>query len=96
LDINFYNNRGRLQPNGHANVLVLRPLQRVAERYEPHGAEYGNSEQTDKIFNKALQKLIEEQLTQYIGKYKFRTPEDICPNSKGFQSFEGQFERLKK
>ena len=96
LDVAFYNNRGKLQPFGHANVLVLRPLQRVAERYEPHGAEYGNSEQTDKIFNKALQKLVEEQLTQYIGKYKFRTPEDICPNSKGFQSFEGQFERLKK
>lgn len=90
LDVMFYNNKGIKQDAGHANVLVIRPLIRVAERFEPHGAEYGNSEKTDKIFNKALKILVEDQLTQYIGEFKFRTPEDICPNSKGFQSFEGK------
>jgi hypothetical protein len=94
LNMRFFNNRGKEASSGHANVLVVRPLLRIMERYEPHGSEYGNSKSNDVIFNKALRKLVEEQMTYKIGKYKYREPNDICPNSDGFQSFEGQFDRL--
>ena len=80
---------------GHANMIVYRPLQRIVERFEPHGAEYGNSEQTDIIFNNLLKDLFETQMTKFLGKLRFKTPDEICPNSKGFQSFEGQLKGFK-
>jgi len=81
---------------GHANMLVYRPFQRLIERFEPHGRQYGNSEKGNDSINKQLKKLFEVYLTPYIGEVTFRDPEDICPNPKGFQSLESSLKGEKE
>lgn len=81
--------------SGHANMLVYRPFKRLVERFEPHGQAYGNSEVDNKAFNTQLKQLWEKDLIPYIGPVKFREPQEICPDSRGFQSLEGQLQKLK-
>jgi hypothetical protein len=73
---------------GHANMLVYRPFQRLVERFEPHGRQYGNSDKENDSVNNQLKQLFEVYLTPYIGQVRFRDPEDICPSKKGFQNLE--------
>jgi len=79
---------------GHANMLVYRPFKRVVERFEPHGQAFGNSMVDNASFNKQLRQLWETDLKPYIGDVRFREPDEICPNPKGFQSLEGQLKGL--
>jgi hypothetical protein len=79
---------------GHANMLVYRPFKRVVERFEPHGRAFGNSMVDNASFNKQLRQLWEEDLKPYIGDVRFREPDEICPNPRGFQSLEGQLRGL--
>jgi hypothetical protein len=81
--------------SGHANMLIYRPYKRIVERFEPHGQSYGNSITDNNAFNTQLKKLWEEDLTPYIGPVKFKEPQEICPNSKGFQSLENQLQKIK-
>jgi len=80
--------------SGHANMLVYRPFQRIIERFEPHGKEYGNSEKDNKSINNQLKDLFEISMKPYIGEIRFRDPEDICPSNKGFQSLESSIKNL--
>ena len=79
---------------GHANMLVYRPFKRLVERFEPHGRAFGNSMVDNASFNKQLRQLWEKDLTPYIGEVRFREPDEICPNPRGFQSLEGQLRGL--
>jgi len=82
--------------SGHANMLVYRPFKRLVERFEPHGVAYGNSMSDNKSFNDQLKDLWENKMTRFIGEVRFRTPEEVCPNPKGFQSFESSLKGLAK
>jgi len=79
---------------GHANMLVYRPFKRLVERFEPHGQAFGGSMVDNTSFNKQLRQLWETDLKPYIGDVRFREPDEICPNPKGFQSLEGQLRGL--
>jgi hypothetical protein len=79
---------------GHANMLVYRPFKRIVERFEPHGTAYGNSMVDNKSFNDQLKKLWETDLKKYLGDVRFKTPDEICPNPRGFQSLEGSLKGL--
>jgi hypothetical protein len=85
LSLKFGNSR-----TGHANMLVYRPFKRIVERFEPHGSAFGNSMADNTSFNKQLKQLWETDLKPYIGDVRFREPDEICPNPRGFQSLEGQ------
>ena len=82
--------------SGHANMLVYRPFKRLVERFEPHGVAYGNSMKDNKSFNDQLRDLWEKELTKWIGEVRFRTPEEVCPNPKGFQALENELKGLAK
>jgi len=82
--------------SGHANMLVYRPFKRLVERFEPHGVAYGNSMKDNTSFNDQLRDLWENKLTRFIGEVRFRTPEEVCPNPRGFQSLEGELKGLAK
>jgi len=82
--------------SGHANILIYRPFERTVERFEPHGATYGNSQKEDNSINSQLAELFEEKLNSYTdGEVRFVPPNEICPMKKGFQSLEGQIRKLK-
>jgi hypothetical protein len=82
--------------SGHANMLVYRPFQRLVERYEPHGRQYGNSDRDNDSINEQLKQLFEEDLTKILGPIRYRDPDDICPSGKGFQSLESQLGQIRK
>lgn len=82
--------------SSHANLLVYRPFQRIVERFEPHGQQYGNSEKYDNIFNNKLRQLFEEDLRPILGDIRYKKPSDICPNKRGFQSLENEIKDLKQ
>ena len=48
--------------SGHANILIYRPFERTVERFEPHGATYGNSPKEDSSINSQSAELFEEKL----------------------------------
>jgi hypothetical protein len=79
---------------GHANMLIYRPFKRIVERFEPHGRAFGNSMVDNTSFNDQLKELWEVNLKEWIGDVRFRTPEEICPNPRGFQSLEGSLKGL--
>jgi hypothetical protein len=81
---------------GHANLLVYRPFQRLVERFEPHGSQYGNSDKDNKSVNDQLRTFWEEDLKPFIGDVRFRDPDDICPTKQGFQSLESSLAGLKQ
>ncbi len=80
----------------HANLLIYKPFQRIIERFEPHGQQYGNSEKYDNVFNNKLRKLFEEDLKHILGDIYYKKPSDICPNKKGFQALESEIKNLKE
>jgi hypothetical protein len=80
--------------SGHANMLIYRPFKRLVERYEPHGQQYGNSMVDNKSFNDQLKTLFEVFLKPYLGDIRYRSPDEFCPNPRGFQSLEGQLKQL--
>lgn len=83
----------------HANLMIFRPYQKIIERYEPHGSEYGASGLSDDLLNKTLRKYFEETLKPELKEFtpRFKTPLQICPIgfTKGLQSIEG-LSNLKK
>jgi hypothetical protein len=79
---------------GHANMLIYRPFKRIVERFEPHGRAFGNSMVDNTSFNDQLQELWEVNLKEWIGDVRFRSPEEICPNPRGFQALEGSLKGL--
>jgi len=82
--------------NGHANMLIYRPFDRTVERYEPHGEAFSNSRKFDNSINSQLAELFEEKLNKYTdGEVRFVPPNELCPTKKGFQSLEGEIERLR-
>ena len=80
---------------GHANMLVYRPFKRIVERFEPHGIAFGNSMVDNTSFNDQLKELWEVNLKEWIGDVRFKTPDEICPNPRGFQSLEGSLGKIK-
>jgi hypothetical protein len=84
----------------HANLLVYRPYQKIIERYEPHGSEYGGTKTSDEYLNKVLKKYFEEELKDDLKQYtpRFKTPLQICPIGfiRGLQSIEGTSKLKKK
>jgi len=80
---------------GHANMLVYRPFQRIIERFEPHGRQYGSSDKDNASINAQLKQLFEEDLNRWVGPIRFRDPDDICPSGKGFQALENQLGQIK-
>jgi hypothetical protein len=79
----------------HANLLIFKPAERTIERFEPHGSAFGNSALADVVMNKFLKKLFEKDLTGFIGKVVYRSPDFLCPiMRKGWQSLEGQVASL--
>jgi len=72
----------------HANVLVIRPLLRTAERFEPNGSRgytYGTEEQV----NRLIKNLVENQMQSKIGTYKYIPPQNMCYH--GFQYLESRY-----
>ncbi len=81
--------------NGHANMLIYRPFERVVERFEPHGQQYGNSIEENKSINDQLTELFEVKLNDYTyGEVRFVPPIEVCPFRFGFQSLEGSLKGL--
>ena len=86
--------------DGHANLLIYRPFEKTIERFEPHGNEFQGSEgqDADKVFNSVLTRMFEVEMKPYLKEYtpKFISPDQVCPNPKGFQVLEGQVQSLKQ
>ena len=86
------------QKEGHANLLIYRPFEKTIERFEPHGNEFQGKagQDADKVFNSVLTRMFEVEMKPYLKEYtpKFISPDQVCPNPRGFQSLEGQVERL--
>jgi hypothetical protein len=84
----------------HANLMIFRPYQKIIERYEPHGSEYGGDSTSDELLNKVLRKYFEETLKPDLKEFtpRFKTPLQICPLgfTKGLQSIEGLSKLIKK
>jgi hypothetical protein len=85
---------------GHANLLIYRPYENTIERFEPHGSVYegkGGAE-ADKVFNIVLKRMFEVEMKRYLKEYtpKFISPDQICPNPKGFQILEGSIKGLQQ
>ena len=89
LSLKFGNNN-----SGHANMLIYRPFKRIVERFEPHGTAFGNSMVDNTSFNDQLKELWEDKLKDWIGDVRFKTPDEICPNPRGFQALEGSLNGL--
>ena len=83
---------------GHANMLIYRPFNKTIERFEPHGKAFSHGGKDDDTFNKVLKRMFEVEMKPYLKEYtpKFSNPSEICPNPRGFQSLEGQIEKLKE
>jgi hypothetical protein len=89
----------RFADGGHANLLIYRPFQQTIERYEPHGAKFsGRAKTTDRVVNEALKEMFEVKLKPILKEYtpKFISQDQICPNPKGFQAFEGSIIGLER
>jgi hypothetical protein len=83
----------------HANMLIYKPYEKIIERFEPHGASYReNKYNYDTELNDILKYMFEVLMKPYLKKYtpKLKTPDEICPNLKGFQSLEGPLKKLIK
>jgi len=78
---------------GHANLLIYRPLKKVIERFEPHGAIYFD----DGELNFQIHTLLKDYFKNLdgLGEYKptFRFAHEICPNTRGLQSIDDEFPR---
>jgi hypothetical protein len=98
LQLNFTNKekeKVEYTASTHANLLIFKPEERTIERFEPHGDMYGNTALGDVVFNKFLKKLFEKDLTGFIGKVVYRSPDFLCPMiDKGWQSLEGKVASL--
>jgi len=78
-------------------MLFYRPEKKTIVRFEPHGKAYQQGRTgEDEVFNKVLTRMFEVEMKPYLKQYtpKFSTPDEICPNPKGFQSLEGQLKGL--
>jgi len=83
------------KPDGHQNLLIYRPFERIIERFEPHGKLYGNDIRDNQNINAQLTELFEVKLNPYTnGRVRFFPPNEICPYYKGFQILEEQIKGL--
>jgi DNA ligase 1 len=81
--------------DGHQNLLIYRPFERIIERFEPHGKLYGNDIRDNLNINAQLTELFEVKLNPYTnGRVRFFPPNEICPYYKGFQTLEEQIKGL--
>lgn len=69
--------------SAHENVLVIRPLLRTVELFEPNGIL-----QPEKV-NKIIKNLVENQMKSQIGPYKYISPQNMCYH--GFQDLESRY-----
>ena len=77
----------------HANLLIYRPLKKTIERFEPHGARFRQGrDKDDERINNVLTRMFEVEMKPYLKEYtpKFISPDQICPNPRGFQKIEGE------
>jgi len=84
---------------GHANMLIYRPFKRIVEHFEPHGQSFAPNDiryiKDNESIQKQLIQLFEKDLTPFIGEVRYRRPDELCPDTRGFQSLEGELEGLK-
>jgi hypothetical protein len=81
---------------GHVNLLIYRPYENTIERFEPYG-ELPNAK-ADKTFNQVLKRMFEIEMKPYLKELtpKFISPDQLCPNIKGFQTLEEQLGLLEQ
>jgi hypothetical protein len=81
---------------GHANLLIYRPYENTIERFEPYG-DLPNAS-AEKIFNQVLKRMFEVEMKPYLKELtpKFISPDQVCPNIKGFQALEEQLGLLEQ
>jgi hypothetical protein len=72
-----------LRKSSHANMLIYKPKQNVVERFEPDGI----GDMADD-FDRTLKLIFEKLLTPFLGPLTYRSANQVCPNSKGFQYLE--------
>ena len=72
----------------HANLLIVRPLLRTVERFEPNGSR-GYYYKIEIQTNRIIKNLVENQLKSQIGPYKYIPPENMCYH--GFQRLESSY-----
>lgn len=87
--------------NDHINMLIYRPLQKIVERFEPHGSgdtlnEFDNAHNMNNSINQRLKTLWEKNLTKWIGKVAYIPSNDICPRIRGLQALENELEYIDK
>ena len=75
------------QVSRHANILIYREQYNHFEHFEPHGVQYGDGGNTQKIHD-TLAALV-RRVNHLLGtSFAFIHSSEVCPSTKGFQTIE--------